>query len=78
MAHGGRFTKLSDGDWGVRIVGITRKGAAVRVNVTKRNGETTDVTADVFWTGDDSAGQPVALARVRQTRGGRWTNAKRR
>lgn len=74
MAYGGSFKRLRDGSWGVLIHGIipaTR--TTVTVNVRKRSGECIDVTADVFWRGDDSAHQPVALARVR--RSGRTDNA---
>lgn len=73
------FTKLRDGDWGVRIIGngIVKPGAVVQAHVTKRNGETTTVATDIFWTGKDKrTGRPCALGRVRRTRGGRWINRR--
>ena len=57
------FTKLSSGEWGVRVLGgDCEKGDEIAVRVTKRSGETKTFEGTVIWTGTDNrTGQPCAL-----------------
>lgn len=44
------YSKLKSGDWGVRVEGLVRPGAAI--SVAKKDGATkTETIANVLWTG---------------------------
>jgi hypothetical protein len=45
------YTKLKNGEWGIRVEGTVRKGDLV--TVTKKSGQTkTETVAKVLWTGN--------------------------
>lgn len=55
------FTKLRDGDWGLRIVGPHAVEPGQTVTVTKKSGETsTERVGEVIW----SDGKGVTLAKI--------------
>ena len=53
------YTKLKDGDWGVRIEGTLDKGTRTEITVTKRSGETKTEKVVVLW-----SGKGISLAKI--------------
>ena len=55
------YAKLKNGDWGVRVQGVTTVGATVQV--TKRDGSSkTETIAKVLWSGEG-----ISLCAIRPT-----------
>lgn len=66
------YTKLKNGDWGVRVTGVKpREGD--RITVTKKDGSTkTEVVERVVWSGDGVHLCPISRGDGdRPSRGGR-------
>ena len=59
------WTKLKQGDWGIRVQGDKPARGDV-VTVTKKSGDTSAAVVDaVLWTGEDrETGEPIALCAV--------------
>jgi hypothetical protein len=59
------YTKLKDGNWGIRVAGEATAGGQVRV--TKKDGSSKIETVDrVLWTGDDrQGGGQISLCSIR-------------
>ena len=60
------YTKLNNGDWGIRVSGDITTGAIV--TVTKRDGSTkTEIVGKVVWTGKDKySNADVSICTVQQ------------
>ena len=60
------YTKLNNGDWGIRVSGDITTGASV--TVTKRDGSTkTEIVGKVVWTGKDKySNADVSICTVQQ------------
>lgn len=73
------YTKLRDGNWGVRIVGPAPQQGAT-VTVTKKSGETkTETIGRLLWEGDDRAtGRHVCLCSIIKTNTSNTSGANRR
>jgi len=61
----GSYTKLKDGNWGVRISGIAQAGNIVSVR-TKAGDTKQEMIDKVLWTGPDRSGDTVSLCTVSQ------------
>lgn len=63
----GTYTKLRDGNWGVRLDGVFDKGALVEACVTKRSGERKTEYCRIMWSGTDKrTGKPISLAAIQR------------
>lgn len=60
------YTKLSKGDWGVRIPRAHNKGDNLAVEVTKKNGQKKVEDVRVIWSGKDRDGGDVSLAVIQK------------
>lgn len=60
------YTKLNNGDWGIKVIGDIATGASV--TVTKRDGSTkTEIVGKVVWTGKDKySNADVSICTVQQ------------
>lgn len=60
------YTKLNNGDWGIKVTGDIATGASV--TVTKRDGSTkTEIVGKVVWTGKDKySNAQVSICTVQQ------------
>lgn len=70
------YTKLKNGQWGVRVDGTATKGSSV--TVTTKSGKTkTETILAVLWSGNDrTSGKAVALCAIQQNSNGARSYAR--
>lgn len=60
------YTKLKNGEWGVRVEGTVNRGTVVSV-VTKAGKLKTETVGSVLWTGTDrQSGHTISLCAIKQ------------